>query len=195
MELATSLPLFTALLVAVGLGRLAELRISQRRRNDLAASGVAPVAESPLHFRAMVVVHTGVIVGAGVETWIARRELVPSLALTMLTLVVAANALRLWAIATLGRHWNVRIMASLPLGVVSDGPFRFIRHPNYVAVFVELFALPLIHGAWVTAAAGTAAHAWVLFHRIRAEEAMLLRDPRYRAEMGYKPRFFPAAGS
>jgi methyltransferase len=66
-----------------------------------------------------------------------------------------------------------------------------VRHPNYVAVFVELLALPLVHGAYVTALAGAAAHLWVLSHRIRAEEAVLMADESYRATMGPRPRFFP----
>src|SRR5207237_8958273 len=99
--------------------------------------------------------------------------------------------LRCWVVATRGPHWNVRIMSSLAMGVVSDGPYRWIRHPNYVAVAVELTALPLVHGAYLTAVLGSAAHLWVLAHRIGAEEAMLLADPAYRAAMGPKPRFLP----
>ena len=79
------------------------------------------------------------------------------------------------------------------LGVVTGGPFRFIRHPNYLAVFLELLALPLVYGAWITAALGSAAHVWVLYHRIRIEEAALLAHADYRAAMGGKPRFLPAA--
>ena len=71
--------------------------------------------------------------------------------------MVLANLLRFWVIATLGVHWNVRVVRSMPLGVVTAGPYRFVRHPNYVAVFVELLALPLVHGACLTAVAGDAA--------------------------------------
>jgi methyltransferase len=82
-------------------------------------------------------------------------------------------------------------MASLSMGVVSDGPYRFMRHPNYLAVFVELTALPLVHAAYLTAGLGAAAHLWVLAQRIRAEEQVLHADPQYRAAMARKPRFFP----
>ena len=78
--------------------------------------------------------------------------------------------------------------------MVTGGPFRWIRHPNYLAVFIELTALPLVHGAYLTALAGAAAHLWVLWHRIRADEAVLLADPNYRARMGGKLRFVPAIG-
>ena len=97
----------------------------------------------------------------------------------------------MWVIATLGPHWNVQIMDSARLGVVTGGPFRFIRHPNYVAVFLELLALPLVHGAWLTALLGGACHVWVLAHRIRAEETALLAHASTGSVMGGKPRFFP----
>jgi methyltransferase len=187
-----TLPAFTALLALVGTARLIELRISRRRARALAARGAAPVADP--RFGAMVCVHVGVLLGAGVEAWVSRRVPPPALAGTALALVAAANALRLWVIATLGPHWNVRIVASLAQGVVSDGPFRYVRHPNYVAVFVELLALPLVHAAYATTVLGAALHMWVLHGRVRAEEAMLLADPAYRAAMGAKPRFVPLRG-
>jgi len=189
MASTSSLLLFTGLLVAVGTARVVELAVSNHRRRALVIRGAAPVADPG--FAAMVFVHAGVLAGACAEAWLVRRAPPPALAAAALGLVIAANALRLWVIATLGPHWNTRIMASLPLGVVTAGPFRWIRHPNYVAVFVELAALPLVHAAWTTAIVGAGAHLWVLRGRIRAEEAMLLADPGYRALMGGKPRFWP----
>ena len=98
-------------------------------------------------FPAMVALHTGILAGAVVETLLLARPFVVELAIPAVALVALANALRFWVIATLGVHWNVRVVPSMPLGVVTDGPYRFVRHPNYVAVFVELAALPLVHGA------------------------------------------------
>ena len=185
--------LYWALLLAIGAVRLAELRVSRRRQRGLAAQGVARAPEP--HFRAMVILHTGLLLGAGGEATWSGRAPVPAISAAALLLVAAAIALRLWVIATLGPHWNVQIMDSAPLGVVTDGPFRWIRHPNYVAVFVELFALPLVHAAWTTAIVGTAVHVWVLSHRIRAEEAVLLAHAAYRETMAHKPRFVPRIGS
>jgi methyltransferase len=189
VDLSISLPVFSALVVAVGVMRLVELTISERRRKALAARGARPIGEP--HFGAMVFVHTAILVGALAEAWLMRRPVIPAVAGPALVLVIAANALRWWVIATLGPHWNVRIMSSLDLGVVTDGPFRWIRHPNYLAVFVELTALPLVHGAYLTALLGAAAHVWVLWHRIHAEETVLLANAIYQARMGDKPRFLP----
>ena len=100
-------------------------------------------------------------------------------------------AVRWWVIRTLGSHWNVQVMDSAGLGVVSSGPFRAVRHPNYAAVFVEVAALPLVHTAWITCLAGSAAHLWVLSRRLALEEAVLLSHEEYRMRMGGKPRFVP----
>ena len=82
-------------------------------------------------------------------------------------------------------------MDSTRLGVVTSGPFRFVRHPNYAAVFAEMLALPLIHTAWITALAGSLAHLAVLTQRLSTEERVLFANPDYRAAMAGKPRFLP----
>jgi methyltransferase len=94
-------------------------------------------------------------------------------------------------IRTLGDHWNVQVMDSTRLGVVTSGPFRFVRHPNYAAVFAEMLSLPLIHMAWITALAGSLAHIGVLSQRLSTEERVLFANPDYRAAMAGKPRFLP----
>ena len=189
MDLSTPTLFFGALVLAVAALRVFELNLSRKRTAALIDVGALKVPEP--HFRSMVALHSGILIGCLIEAWLRARPPGAALTLSMLALVLAANALRLWVIATLGRHWNVRIIASLPLGVISQGPFRFIRHPNYLAVFVELLALPLAGGAWITAGAGAVGHAWVLAHRIRCEEHMLMSDAEYRARMGHKSRFIP----
>jgi methyltransferase len=165
------------------------MRLSRRHQRALRARGIARVPEP--RFRFMVALHAGILVSAALEVLLLRRPLVPLLAAPALALVALANLLRLWVITTMGPHWNVQVMSSTRLGVVTSGPFRFIRHPNYVAVYVELVALPLVHTAFATAAVGAVLHALVLWRRIALEEAVLLADPAYRAAMGGKPRFLP----
>jgi len=184
---------FLALLGAVGLTRLAELRISRRNQRRLLARG-ARRAPDP-SFPWMVLLHAAVLAGAAAEVWLLRRPFLPALAVAMGILFLAANALRWWVIATLGNQWCVEVVDAGRLGVVSSGPFRFVRHPNYDAVFVEMLALPLIHACWITALVGAAAHALVLRARVRAEEAVLLSNPEYQARMGARPRFLPRLGT
>jgi methyltransferase len=180
---------YLILLTAVGVGRVLELRLSRRHQRALADRG-ARVAPEPV-FHLMVALHTGVLVGSGVEVLLLHRPFTPALGVPALVAFALANLLRWWVIATLGPHWNVRVVGSLELGVVTNGPYRWIRHPNYVAVFVELAALPLVHGAWLTAVVGAAGPAHGLRRRRPREEAVLAADPRYLAAMGGKPRFVP----
>jgi len=189
MDLTLDQILFIALLAAVGLARLFEMRLSRRHQRSLADKGFARAPEPG--FRWMVALHTGVLLAAAVEVLVARRPLVVPLAVAALVLLVLANALRLWVIRTLAGHWNVNVVNSIGMGVVNHGPFRFIRHPNYVAVFVELLVLPLVHGAYVTALVGAVLHGLVLRRRLALEDGILLGDPAYRAAMAEKPRFFP----
>ena len=187
--MSTTTILFLLLVAAVGACRLIELRLSKRHQRALAERG-APVLAEPV-FRAMVALHTGILFAAVVEVLLLDRPATATVAIPALIAVGLANALRFWVIAALGIHWNVRVVPSMPLGVVTSGPYRFVRHPNYVAVFVELVALPLVHGAYLTAVAGAALHVVILQRRIQLEEATLMADAGYRAAFAHKPRFIP----
>ncbi|MGB8474118.1 MAG: isoprenylcysteine carboxylmethyltransferase family protein [Candidatus Acidiferrum sp.] len=180
---------FLGLLLAVALLRIVELRISRRHQQEMIARGAAKVDEP--RFRWMVVLHTAVLLGAALEVVFLHRPFIPVLAAVMFVIFLAANAVRWWVIRTLGDHWNVQVMDSTSLGVISSGPFRYVRHPNYAAVFSEMLALPLIHTAWITAVVGSLAHIAVLSHRLSTEERVLLANPDYRAKMASKPRFIP----
>lgn len=184
-----SVVIFLGLLAGVALLRLTELRISRRHQAQLVARGANKIGDPK--FLWMVLTHAGILLGSAAEVVVLRRPLIPALAATMLVLFLAANAVRWWVIRTLGEHWNVQVVDSMRLGVVTAGPFRFVRHPNYAAVFVEMLALPLIHTAWITALAGSVAQAFVLAQRVAMEERVLLANPEYRAAMAGKPRFLP----
>jgi methyltransferase len=180
---------FLGLLLAVAFLRLAELRISKRHQREMVARGAAKVDEPK--FRWMVLLHTAVLIGAALEVILLRRPFILWLAAPMFAVFLAANAVRWWVIHSLGEHWNVQVVDSTRLGVVTSGPFRYVRHPNYAAVFAEMLALPLIHTAWITALAGAIAHIGVLAQRLSTEERVLFANPDYRAAMTGKPRFLP----
>jgi len=180
---------YLLLLLGVAALRVVELKISRRHQQELVARGAERISE-PL-YRWMVALHIAVITGAAIEVVFFRRSFIPGLAAVALLVFLAANVVRWWVIRTLGDHWNVQVMDSTCLGVVTSGPFRFVRHPNYAAVFAEMLALPLIHTAWITALAGSIAHMAVLAQRLATEEAVLFANPDYRAAMTGKPRFLP----
>jgi methyltransferase len=184
-----SVAAFLGLLAAVALLRGVELAISRRHQRRLEAQGVSRASEP--HFQWMVLLHAAILVGAALEVLLLNRPFIPLLAILMGILFALANALRWWVIRTLGIHWNVQVMDSVSLGVITSGPFRLVRHPNYAAVFIELAALPLVHTAWITALAGSAGHAWVMSRRLAVEDPVLLRNADYQAVMAQRPRFVP----
>ncbi|MGC3003944.1 isoprenylcysteine carboxyl methyltransferase family protein [Streptomyces sp. G35A] len=165
--------LFTALVLAVGLERVAELAVS--RRNAAWSIARGGVESGRGHYPFMVVLHTGLLAGALVEVWVRRPDTVPLLAWAMFLLVAASQALRWWCIATLGRQWNTRVIVVPGAPRVTGGPYRRIPHPNYVAVVVEGLALPLVQSAWITAVVFTVLNGFLLATRIRTEDAALAR--------------------
>jgi methyltransferase len=189
LSLPASIRWYLALVGAVAVLRFVELAVSARNRRALASEGAAAVPER--HFRWMATLHTAILIGAPAEVVWLRRPLVMALAVPSVLALIAATCTRWWVIRTLGRHWNVGIMDSPRHDVVDGGPYRWLRHPNYAAVFVELLALPLVHTAWITAVIGGALHVLVLRARVSAEDRMLFSSAEYVARMGMKPRFLP----
>lgn len=162
---------FTVLIILVGLERVAELIVSQRNLRWSFDRGGQEYGRG--HYPVMVVLHVGLLVGALVEVHVADRPLIPALAVPMLILVLAAQALRWWCIASLGPQWNTRVVIVPGLPRVTRGPYAWLSHPNYVAVVVEGFALPLVGSAWITALVFTTVNAALLRVRIRTEDAAL----------------------
>jgi len=122
----------------------------------------------------MVLLHTGLLAACLIEVFAADRPFIPALGWAMLLLVVGAQGLRWWCVTTLGRQWNTRVIVVPGLALVRAGPYRWLRHPNYLAVVIEGIALPLVHAAWVTALAFTVLNAVLLLRfRIPAEERAL----------------------
>jgi methyltransferase len=159
------------LIAVVAVERVAELIVSQRNLSWSRARG--GVEFGARHYPAMVALHSALLVGALVEAF--YRQFEPVLGWPMLVVVLAAQGLRWWCIATLGRQWNTRVVV-IPDGErVTGGPYRFFSHPNYVAVVVEGIALPLVHTAWITGVVFTVLNAVVLRTRVGVENSALAR--------------------
>jgi methyltransferase len=173
LALADSRVLYTGLIAVVAGMRLAELAISRRNIACLRSRGA--VEEGSSHYPWMVGVHTAFLIACPLEVWLMRRPLVPPLAAAMLFLLMAAATLRYWVITTLGERWSTRIVLVPGQTLAASGPYRWLRHPNYLAVVVEFAALPLVHGAWLSAIIFSAANAAVLRRRLSSEEAALAR--------------------
>jgi methyltransferase len=178
----------TVLVLANGAQRLVELRISARNRARLGHAEQA----SPSTYPAMVAAHVALF---AVSVWPRPGRRVPrSVEIAALAGLAAATGLRLWVIRTLGTSWNVTAHVSADIHVVTAGPYRWVRHPNYVAVGLEFLCLPLAVGAVPEAVLLSLANAAVLVPRIRAEERLLDGVPGYREAFDGVPRFIPHRG-
>lgn len=169
-----SVALYAVVVLLVAVERLVELVIS--RRNLAWAMARGGVETGRRHFPVMVALHTALLVACLVEVVALDRPFVPWLGWTMLVVLLLTEATRGWVIATLGRQWNTRVVVVPGMRRVTRGPYRFLRHPNYVIVAAEGVALPMIHTAWVTALVFTVLNAaLLLLWRIPAEERALAR--------------------
>lgn len=157
---------FATLIVLVAVERVAELVVSNRNLEWSKAHGGKEFGAD--HYPVMVALHTGLLLGAVAEARARRRWIWPAF-----WMVAAAQALRWWCITTLGKQWNTRVVVVPGAARVAGGPYRFIPHPNYVAVVVEGAALPLVGGAWITALMFSVANAALLRTRIRVEDEAL----------------------
>lgn len=181
--------LYLGLIGLVVVERLAELVITRRNAERLQARGGFEAGRG--HYLPMVVLHTGLLIAAPLEVWFRERPLIPALAVPMLLLLSATMALRYWAISSLGDRWTTQVFVVPGEAPVRRGPYRWLRHPNYLAVVLEVAALPLIHTAWLTALVVSLGNAWVLRVRIRTEEEALRNHSDYSAAFADLPRMVP----
>jgi len=175
---------FAVLVAALAFQRTRELALSRRLERSRPGQRAA-YRSYPL----MVAVHMGLLLVPPLEIRLAHRR--PRGAWAWVAVLVAATGLRRWSIQSLGDQWNVHAAVPDDLRPVVNGPYRWIRHPNYLAVVLEFAALPMAGGAWVSAIALSALDAAVLFDRISAEEKLLFRSPAYQEAFASKPRFIP----
>jgi len=165
--------LYLGLLFLLGCERVAELVVSRRNaRRAFAAGGVEMGRRA---YAVMVVVHALFPLACVGEVLFLKRPFPGTAGFAALVVALGAQALRWWAVATLGWRWNTRIVVVPDAAPVTGGPYRFLRHPNYLAVVLEMAAVPLIHGAWLTALVFSALNAAFLAVRIPAEERALGR--------------------
>jgi methyltransferase len=172
------------LVALVGAQRLREMALSRRHERRVRGSRAAP-GTYPL----MVAAHVGLCTLPLLEVAVRRRRArAPALWVGVLA---AATALRWWSIRSLGASWNVRAVVPADLRPVTGGPYRFVRHPNYLAVALEFAALPLAGGATWSALGLSLLDAVVLADRIRAEERLLAAVPGYEEAFRGRARLVP----
>jgi methyltransferase len=148
--------------------RLSELVLANRNYRWAMQNGGKEFGAD--HYWLFVVLHSLWLICMAFE-WLIRQPSVPTWWPICLTLIVTAQVLRYWAITSLGRCWNTRIVIFDQMTMVQSGPYRYLRHPNYLAVVLEIAAIPALVGAWYTALLFSIANgALLLLIRIPAEE-------------------------
>ncbi len=182
-----SLTAYLALLGALGAERIIELIISARHARWAFARGGTEAGAA--HYPAMAAFHTLFILSCAGEAIIFKRTFSATLGWIALGGALFAQAMRYWAVAALGRRWNTRIIVLPEVAPVASGPYRFLRHPNYLAIVIEMICVPMIYGCWITAVVFSAGNAMLLRVRIKAEESAL--GAPYQEAFSSVPRLIP----
>lgn len=178
--------MFTALITLLVAQRLSELVISNRNQHWALSRGGIETGQG--QYRVVVALHVLFFLSLVAERLLVQRGWNPIWPFWLGALIVA-QLLRAWSMLSLGRFWNTRIVVIPGERPVLKGPYRFVRHPNYVAVAIEILAIPILCGAYVTAATFGVLNALVLYWRIREEERAL--DLMGGSELRRLPRFIP----
>ncbi len=162
---------YLLLIAAIGVERCFELALSLRNARIAFSRGAIETGRD--HYPFMVALHALLLSSCAIGSLLSAQTPAPSVATLALIGVIAAQALRCWTMLALGERWNTRIIVIPGETPVTAGPYRYLRHPNYLAVAIEVGSLPLIRGLWTIAILFSAANALLLYVRIRAEERAL----------------------
>lgn len=179
--------IFFAIVAAIALQRLFELRLSQHNEGLLRQRGA--IEHAPAQMPWMVALHASWFVSMVLEVWLLDRSFHWGLALVSLLFFGLGQGLRLAAIWALGDRWTTRVLTLPNEPPVTRGIFAYVRHPNYAGVILELATLPLVHSAWLTSILFTVANAVLMRARIRAEERGLDGSNDYEKHFRGRPRF------
>lgn len=162
---------FIILVTIVVLQRLAEIIYARRNEKRMKEKGAIEIGAS--HYKWIVLLHISFFFSLIIE--VAERQFVLSLGWQVFSLLfIIVQGLRIWTLTSLGECWNTKIIVLPGAKKINKGPYRWISHPNYAIVALEIILLPLIYGAWITALIFSAANAIILLLiRIPAEERAL----------------------
>jgi methyltransferase len=186
----TTSQVFVLFVVLVALERLVELRLSRQNESQLYRLGAREHAAG--HFIAMQLLHTLWLVSIVLEVTLLRPSFQPALSAVAALCFGLGQCLRFAAIHALGARWTVRVLTLPGTAPVTRGIYRYLRHPNYLGVVLEIAALPLMHSAWRSAVVFSLANAGLLFVRIREEERALSQNGGYDEALGRLPRLWPS---
>ncbi len=187
----TTKAFFVGIVVAVFLQRLFELRISQLHVAYMLAHGGREHGSNYLWV--VKVLQVSWFVAMIAEVWWLNRPFVPVLAAVGLSAAIAGQFLRYLSMQALRSRWTLPIITIPGAPVVDSGIYRYLRHPNWLGVILEIAALPLIHSAYITAILFSVANAFLMVKRIHTEEQALSENNNYADIFADRPRFIPSS--
>ncbi|MFC3884103.1 isoprenylcysteine carboxyl methyltransferase family protein [Bacillus songklensis] len=180
---------FYIMLTFIIMQRLLELAVAKRNEKWMLGQGAVEIGTS--HYKWIVLVHSLFFVSLASEVVLMEKQL-SSLWVLLLIMFIITQAGRVWVITSLGRFWNTKIMVLPETEVVVKGPYRFLKHPNYVIVALEFLVVPLLFEAYITMILFSLLNLFVLAVRIPMEEKALCAFTDYDNKTGQQARFWPA---
>ncbi|MGG1573774.1 isoprenylcysteine carboxyl methyltransferase family protein [Fictibacillus sp. NRS-1165] len=178
--------LFLGMLI---LQRLGELFIARRNEKLMLSKGAVEAGQR--HYKWMVMIHASFFVSLFLEVTLFHKEPAAWWWIPFSVFLLAQLA-RVWCLTTLGMYWNTKIIILPGAQVVARGPYKYIRHPNYCIVTLEIITIPLVFQAYFTGFLFLAFNALILSVRIPAEERALKEATDYSQRFGRKQRFIPS---
>lgn len=165
------MPLYMwVILIFIILQRLVELKIAKRNEKWMKARG--GIERGAKHYKWFILVHSLFFISICLEV-IIRDVSNVKLNYVLFTIFMITQVLRIWCIRSLGEFWNTKIIISPEFSLVKSGPYKYVKHPNYIIVGIELFVVPLLFGAYITSIVFPLLHIILLTIRIPFEERAL----------------------
>jgi len=180
--------LFQIIIGLIILQRLVELGIA--KSNEKWMKQLGAIEFGVKHYRYMVLIHVLFFISLLTEKIYLKHGLSQIWPL-LLSVFLLAQLIRIWVISTLGRYWNIKIIVLRDAKIIKKGPYRFIKHPNYFVVTIELLVIPLLFNLYITACLFTILNAIILIIRIPEEEKALKELTEYEGQFENCNRFFP----
>nr|AFV96144.1 phospholipid methyltransferase [Cylindrospermum licheniforme UTEX B 2014]ARU81124.1 CylJ [Cylindrospermum licheniforme UTEX B 2014] len=181
--------IFIGIIFVVFLQRMFELRISRNNEAYMLAQGAKKHSDNLLG--AVKVLQISWVIASISEIWYFNRPFSFALAAVALSLTIAGQVLRYLSMQALGKRWTLSIITLPDMPVVDKGIYLYLRHPNWLGVILEIAALPLIHGAYLSAIIFSLANVFLMSKRIQTEEEALVKNSNYTSVFSNRPRFIP----
>ncbi|MEH7418228.1 isoprenylcysteine carboxylmethyltransferase family protein [Neobacillus drentensis] len=179
---------FVLLIILIVIQRIVELFVAKRNEIWMKNQGAVEFGEK--HYKFMVLIHMMFFISLFTETLLLKRG-ISALWPVFLCLFALAQVVRIWVITSLGKFWNTKVLVLPNARIVRKGPYRFLKHPNYVVVGMELLAAPMLFNAYFTAILFTVLNTIILMIRIPIEEKALITLTEYDKTFQDCHRFIP----